>query len=359
MYIIVCMSGPISAIVIANPVAALLSAAAIRAAMAVADGYAEAASLREAQQDARAASREAQGAARMQGEQALAEQARRAETRFEALLAVAGQIGMAHQALATRPSPPACAEPHAVAAYVRALHALTEELRAIVLTEAARRLATLPALPQDIALPAAAPTTPSARLLARIAHLPEIPEDIARLAEELDSTLPGERAELLATEVRARIHEHLDALQQRQVREATALIVDQSLRDLGYQVEEIGSTLFVEGGVVHFRRQAWGDYMVRMRVNPGAGAVNFNVIRAVAAGSNERSVLDHLAEDRWCAEFPALLKALEARGVLLDVTRRLEAGELPVQLVDAGKLPAFADADAAAPRSQPLTRELK
>jgi len=70
-------------------------------------------------------------------------------------------------------------------------------------------------------------------------------------------------------------------------------------------------------------------------------------------------VLDHLAEDRWCAEFPALLGALEIRGVHMSVTRRLEAGEVPVQLVERSKLPRFTEDEAPPPAAKPVARELK
>ena len=63
-----------------------------------------------------------------------------------------------------------------------------------------------------------------------------------------------------------RIH-GLASCQKRSLDKATATIVAQSLKDLGYEVEDIPDTLFVEGGVVHFRRKGWGDYMIRMRVD--------------------------------------------------------------------------------------------
>ena len=354
------MSGPITAIVVANPVAALLAAAGIRAAQALAEGYEDAAILKQTHEKDRNAAGAAQDAASGQGQQAMAAQARAAETAFDQLAAFAERFGIGQQVLATRPGQPDANDFAAVASYIRALQMLTEELRAILLTEAARQMDKLPDQPAGIAIPASsAPPKLSQRLLARIAHLGAPPQDIQAIALELDDTLPGERADLLATELRARIQAHIAALQQRQVQEATAVIVEQSLKDLGYQVEEVADTLFVEGGVVQFRRQGWGNYMVRMRIDAKAGSANFNVIRAVAAGDNERSVLDHIAEDRWCAEFPALLKALEARGVQLNVTRRLEAGELPVQLVEAGKLPKFAEEDNATHTAKPLAREIK
>ncbi len=354
------MSGPITAIVVAHPVAALLSAAGIHAALAVAQAYADAAALHQSNEANRDATRIAQNTATGQGLHALTEQAQAAETAFDQLATFAERLGIAQQVRATRPCKPEAADFAALASYIHALQMLSEELRAILLTEAARQMDTLPDLPNEIAMPAAsAPQKLTQRLLARIAHLGAPPQDIQDIALELDGSLPGERADLLAAELRARIQRHVEALQKRQVQEATAVIIEQSLKDLGYQVEEVADTLFVEGGVVHFRRQGWGEYMVRMRIDAKAGSANFNVIRAVEAGNNERSVLDHIAEDRWCAEFPALLKALEARGVQLNVTRRLQAGELPVQLVEAGKLPKFADEDNATRTAQPLAREIK
>jgi DNA-directed RNA polymerase subunit N (RpoN/RPB10) len=62
----------------------------------------------------------------------------------------------------------------------------------------------------------------------------------------------------------------------------------------------VSNILFVEGVVVHFERAGWDNYMVRMQVNAKGSVVKFNVVRAVAEGENERSVLDHLAKARWC-----------------------------------------------------------
>jgi hypothetical protein len=352
------MSGPITVIFSADPVIALLSAAAIRAAMAVLQGYEQAAVLKQEHEAGRSSSEIKQDQAQRQGQSALQEACAAAETDFDQLLALAARLGVADQVRATRPAPPEVQNFEIQAAYVRALQTLSAELRVILLTQAALQVEQFAEQPAELALPDA-PRTQAQRLLSRIATL-GVPEAIQTLAQELERCLPGARADLLTMELRARIQAHLEALQKQQLSEATGSIVEQSLRDLGYQVEEIGSTLFVEGGVVHFRRQGWGDYCVRMRVDAAAGSANFNVVRAVQDGQNERSVLDHLAEDRWCSEFPALLKALEARGVHMNVTRRLEAGELPVQLVDAQRLPKFSDQeDVTHHAARPLQRELK
>ena len=128
---------------------------------------------------------------------------------------------------------------------------------------------------------------------------------------------------------------------ERQEQEAATLVLQESLRDLGYEVDDIAATLFVDGGAVHFRRKGWENYFVRLRVNPRERTANFNVVRAKGDEETaERRRLDALAEDRWCAEFPRLMQTLAARGLELDVTRRLGAGEVPVQVVDGAQLPA-------------------
>ena len=125
--------------------------------------------------------------------------------------------------------------------------------------------------------------------------------------------------------------------------QAAAHVLEASLRDLGYEVDGVQDTLFVEGGVAHFQRHGWGEYFVRMRVGLHDKTVNFNVVRARGAEeSAERKRLDYLAEDRWCSEFPKLLETLAARGLQLKVQRLLGAGELPVQAVDPASVPVSA-----------------
>lgn len=349
------MSGPTTALIVANPVAVVLTAAAIVAARAIAQGYREAEQLQGQHRAQQSGNEQAQLQAQQAGQLAMAADVAAAESTCDQLIAYAEQQGCGAQLRAARPAPPAGID--GTASYLRALNTLNDSVRSALLTEAARLMANLPDLPGAIAVPKERATL-AQRLLGRIAHLGELPHELAALGLELDQMLPGERQSLLATELRARVQAYAAAEQQRQVQEASAIVLEQSLLDLGYQVEPVGNTLFVDGGIIHFRRQDWGNYMVRMRVDAKASSANFNVVRAVAAGENERSVLDHLAEDRWCAEFPALLKALEARRLALQVTRRLEAGELPVQLVDHDKLPRFADHDTAAPSRKPLTRGL-
>ena len=359
------MSGPTTAIFIADPITVMLSGSAIRAAQAIAEGYANAANLRDSQNEHRERLSDDLKEAAAMGREALLEAVKAAEAEFDAVAKLAQRYVALDKVTATRPARPDSDSEMQLAAYMRAMQVLVKELRSILLTESARRMDDLGGeLTLDNAIAeavGAGSQTAVQRLLARIAHLGEMPEDIASVAQEIGDApfMDTERAQLLTNELRLRIQKRVESVQSQAVQEASALVLQQSLQDLGYQVEDVSSTLFVEGGVVHFRRQGWGNYMVRMRVDARAGTANFNVIRAVDEASNERSVLDHLAEDRWCAEFTALLQALDVRGIHLNVTRRLEAGELPVQLVHKDKLPQFAE-DEKSERTRKLqTREIK
>ncbi len=354
------MSGPTTVLVLPEMLPVLLAASAIRAARAVQQAHADAAALLEAHGQERQANRQRQAGAHEQGLAALQAAADAAEARLLQLAQLSERLGDGRALQAARPMRPQSADYQSLADYVRAIEAFAAEAETLLMTALAER----PAEDDEaealtwLAAPAAQAdaATLSARLLRRIAHLGPPPADMAALAEELDRAAEGSRAQLLASELRRRIQLHAEKTLQDEVQRAQALVIEQSLQDLGYQVEEIQDTLFVEGGVAHFRKSHWGDYQVRMRVAQGGGGINFNVVRAVDADQleGETSVQDHLAEDRWCAEFPALLKTLAARGLRLEVTRRLEAGELPVQRVARDKLPKFAEEDAslvaAAPR---------
>jgi hypothetical protein len=351
------MSGPITVVITSNPVTALLAASAITAAEAVRAGYEKADQLADQQAASDKANRQAQSSAMQQGNAALAQSISEAEGRWNHLIEMARGIGLEQQVQGLSLVKPDGKDLRDLHGYLAGLLVLVKDLETIVLAQVARQHSKQIELPTDLALPQARQSLVE-RLLERVAHLGEIPQNIDHLARELAASPPGQQAEILTTELRRAIQLRLENAEKEQVERATSVIVGQTLKDLGYQVEEIGQTLFVEGGVAHFRRSGWGDYMVRMRVDAKSGGLNFNVIRAVEAGNNVRSKQDHIAEDRWCAEFPALLKALQARGVQLDVTRRLAAGELPVQLVDRKSLPNFVEESASRSTQQGFARKI-
>lgn len=181
-----------------------------------------------------------------------------------------------------------------------------------------------------------------------------LPPALEALAQQVVDAPTPDRAEALVTELRLQVRNHNTArsaaAEQRKLQEAAAIVLEASLRDLGYAVEEIEETLFVEGGVAHFQRPEWGDYFVRLRIDPKRNAMNFNVVRAGTVGE-DRKQEDMLAEERWCAAFPKLFDTLKARGIPITVTRLLQAGEAPVQVVDAASLPERTDEER---RHEPL-----
>jgi hypothetical protein len=359
------MSGPTTAIFVADPITVLLSATAIKAALAVAAGYDSAETLRNEHQGDRDARLLELNTAASKGREALKSEKDTIEAEFQVLVSVAKNYTAESKITETRPAQPEQGSDIALAAYILSMQSLIKELRTILQTESALRLDNLaPQAYLDNALAQILTSdnkTPTERLLARLKHLGSLPENITSLAKEINDApfLDNDRTTLLMTELRMRIQKHAEHAQKIAVQEATSVILQHTLNDLGYQVEEIASTLFVEGGVVHFRRQGWDNYMVRMRVDPKTATSNFNVIRAVDSSTNEQSVLDHIAEDRWCAEFPALLAALDVRGIHLNVTRRLDAGELPVQLVMKDKLPKFSNEDHISTTKHAIAREIK
>ncbi len=195
----------------------------------------------------------------------------------------------------------------------------------------------------------------AARLLAALPA--EAPEPLLRALEAVAAGTVR-----LDARLRAAAEDVLDeaaADAGRQAETAAATVLEESLRDLGYEVDDIEATLFADGGTVHFRRAGWDNYFVRLRVAPTERTINFNVVRARGDEENaERRRQDALAEDRWCAEFPRLMATLAARGLALDVTRRLEAGAVPVQVVDAASLPAIAPMESTQMPPAPQAREL-
>jgi len=111
-------------------------------------------------------------------------------------------------------------------------------------------------------------------------------------------------------------------------------IAREVLQEMGYTLEGEFSTLFVEGGMVHFQKDGWGDYFVRMRVNPDEQFLNFNVVRAGEPDSTrERATRDQEMEKNWCGEYTALLQHLRDSGIACGPLRATEPGVISVQTV--------------------------
>jgi hypothetical protein len=208
------------------------------------------------------------------------------------------------------------------------------------------------------------------RILGRLSALgeAEVPPELDALMRKLVEAPSGERAELLALELRAevqRINEAREVAQaaadENRRREIAGVIVAEVLSDLGYEVEPIAETLFVSGGIAHFQRAEWGDYYVRMRVDPMSSSVNFNMVRAAAtseAPDTAQRRHDEAMEAAWCAGIPKLLAELAARGIDTRTLRELDAGAVPVQVVKPETIDAGLRAASAPSQSTAAPREI-
>ena len=97
--------------------------------------------------------------------------------------------------------------------------------------------------------------------------LEELPEDApVPLLRALEHVAAGvERMDAALREAAQQTLDSAAADREQSEHDAAALVLQESLRDLGYEVEDIEATLFVDGGAVHFRRAGWDNYFVRLR----------------------------------------------------------------------------------------------
>jgi hypothetical protein len=355
------LSGPKTVLLSPAGLPILMAAAGIRAIEAIQEANARAEALKIQHANDREERSDAQRIAREQAIGAAHREIKTAEDRLDVLMNLAKSLNADAELVASRPQAPDADDIFSLAGYASGLKIYTDQVELILLQESARLKSDRPldAPELDAAREGHEPQRIAKRLMARIAHLGDAPTDIRQLAQELDQLLPGERSLLVAAELRLKIQTYLDHVQARMIEEATATVIAQSLKDLGYQVEDIPNTLFVDGGITHFQKPGWGDYMVRMRVAEKGGTANFNVVRAIDGQDQDITVMDRIAEDRWCAEFPTLLKKLETEGIHLQVTRHLQAGELPVQLVERARLPAFKSDEGEQKTSAPISLPIR
>lgn len=125
---------------------------------------------------------------------------------------------------------------------------------------------------------------------------------------------------------------------ERKKRETAAGILKETLTELGYEVEPIEETLFVEGGTVHFRRPEWDEsYFVRLRASDSK--MNFNVVRLASIGRDGADkAQDTALEEKWCDDLNRVKQGFGNHGLHLRFTRQLDAGAVPVQQVSSDSI---------------------
>lgn len=172
------------------------------------------------------------------------------------------------------------------------------------------------------------------KLLHALEGLPNSDPRLQSACERLEAVLSGK--DQLTDTLRKTVESIRRAIatQARERDERAAGILRSALEDLGYEVEPIAETLFVDGGTIHFRKPDWeGSYAVRLRVDPRRDMLNFNMIRVSDDESSDRGIQqkqDIAMENSWCKEFDRMQSVIHDRGIDTKVTRRVNAGALPV-----------------------------
>lgn len=107
-------------------------------------------------------------------------------------------------------------------------------------------------------------------------------------------------------------------------------VIQDTLEELGYTVEDGFATLFVKGGVVHFQKPAWSTYHVRLRVNRQADELRFHMIREEKDAAQDQQAKDMEMETEWCTEYKELVSVLSDKGIQTKPIKHYAPGVVPV-----------------------------
>lgn len=166
-------------------------------------------------------------------------------------------------------------------------------------------------------------------------------ESVASLVHSLNQSFSLEEIGEIALKIRSKMLREAKARKEEQKQEITqrvddvevANILAESLKEMDYEVGTISDTLFVEGGVTHFRDATWEDnYYVEMAVEPKSKKMDFHMV--YTGNTMHTSMEDKKTEDDWCGDFIDLQHILASKGISIEVTNHLGAGEVPVHVVD-------------------------
>lgn len=165
-----------------------------------------------------------------------------------------------------------------------------------------------------------------------LATLGDVGEDEERLRDLLlDERESGRAVEALAVEIdRARraVQARADAAKRAADRVHVANALEESLRELGYDIQAGFETSLASDGSALARRAGWTEHAVRVLLDPSTNEFRVHIVR------DDKPQLigsDNVAREReLCADRPALEQALAARGVQVDPTELIEPGVVPV-----------------------------
>ena len=178
-----------------------------------------------------------------------------------------------------------------------------------------------------------------------------------QLAKDLASVIMSEAA--LSDNLRAEAAKAVEDAN----RDFALTALTESLTELGYQIgEPFETTLAAKGHT--FQREEWGDYHANLRFDPDRQRLSVHMVRAGEPGDQadaDQLAADHAMEGEWCSEMPALLERLREKGLEVELSKRMDPGALPVQVIRAPRRAAkrsvrASSAPTVAARSIPLKR---
>lgn len=165
------------------------------------------------------------------------------------------------------------------------------------------------------------------QLLAGLGDVGEAEEQLrGRLLDERES---GRALEVLAAEVdraRATARAQADAEKREADRAHVVTALDESLRELGYDVQAGFETALAADGSALARRAGWTGHAVRVLLDPTTDELRLHVVR----DAQELGADNVAREKEFCDDRPALEQALSARGVEIDPQELIEPGVVPV-----------------------------
>jgi hypothetical protein len=163
--------------------------------------------------------------------------------------------------------------------------------------------------------------------------------EIQALIEEL------QRVERKEQPLSSTIKERVSAAHRRTKAESDRLYVENSisetLKELGYEVEEEFSTLFMSGSTVRLQKPDWDEYFVQFIFSQEENQINYNVVRLDDSNpsTENRQIRDSEMESLWCSDFKELNHILENRGIENRLIRQENIGSIPVAVIrEAGAL---------------------
>ena len=149
-----------------------------------------------------------------------------------------------------------------------------------------------------------------------------------------EADLLRERAASVSTEEDLRrLNVDIEALCKAEEQKADAAFIqnalEEALAELGFDLGE-GFKLTGYGTVAYAKHSDYTDHMLRMQYNPKNGKV-FSC--AVAVGDTKPDE-DKKAEGTACAHAQAITELMEKKGVGIELTREVPAGEQPIEHIE-------------------------